>query len=107
MGTRLLDLATGPRWSITVGRDRGQRQGDLKLTIGLCRRTDTWNNSEFDARLHVRLDHLANHDPLRTAHIATVGKIMATDEATAYPIMRKHDVDYLLVIFGGLIGYSG
>jgi len=42
-----------------------------------------------------------------TAHIATVGKIMATDEATAYPILRKHDVDYLLVIFGGLIGYSG
>jgi len=32
---------------------------------------------------------------------------MATDEATAYPILRKHDVDYLLVIFGGLIGYSG
>jgi len=25
----------------------------------------------------------------------------------AYPILRKHDVSYVLVIFGGLLGYSG
>lgn len=41
------------------------------------------------------------------AHIATVGKAMASNEAVAYPILRKHDVDYILVIFGGLLGYSG
>ena len=41
------------------------------------------------------------------AHIATVGKIMASPEDKAYPILRKHDVDYVLVIFGGLLGYSG
>ena len=42
-----------------------------------------------------------------TAHIATVGKAMSSSEEIAYPILRKHDVDYVLVIFGGLIGYSG
>lgn len=42
-----------------------------------------------------------------TAHIATVGKIMASPEDKAYPILRQHDVDYVLVIFGGLLGYSG
>ncbi len=41
------------------------------------------------------------------AHIATVGKAMSSREEVAYPILRKHDVDYVLVIFGGLIGYSG
>lgn len=41
------------------------------------------------------------------AHIATVGKAMSSTEEVAYPILRKHDVDYVLVIFGGLIGYSG
>ena len=41
------------------------------------------------------------------AHIATVGKAMSSSEEVAYPILRKHDVDYILVIFGGLIGYSG
>lgn len=32
---------------------------------------------------------------------------MSSNEAVAYPILRKHDVDYILVIFGGLLGYSG
>lgn len=32
---------------------------------------------------------------------------MASSEEVAYPILRKHDVDYVLVIFGALIGYSG
>lgn len=39
--------------------------------------------------------------------IATVGKIMSVREEVAYPLLRKHDVDYVLVIFGGLIGFSG
>ena len=44
---------------------------------------------------------------LLTAHIATVGKAMSSSEEVAYPILRKHDVEYVLIIFGGLIGYSG
>lgn len=32
---------------------------------------------------------------------------MSSPEEVAYPILRKHDVDYVLIIFGGLIGYSG
>lgn len=32
---------------------------------------------------------------------------MASSEEVAYPILKKHDVDYVLVIFGGLLGYSG
>jgi dolichyl-diphosphooligosaccharide--protein glycosyltransferase len=44
---------------------------------------------------------------MSVAHIATVGKIMASPEEKAYPILRKHDVEYVLVIFGSLLGYSG
>ncbi|CDK26770.1 unnamed protein product [Kuraishia capsulata CBS 1993] len=40
-------------------------------------------------------------------HIATVGKAMSVDERKAEVIMRRLGVDYILVIFGGLIGYSG
>lgn len=32
---------------------------------------------------------------------------MSSTEPKAYDIMTKLDVDYVLVIFGGLIGYSG
>jgi asparagine N-glycosylation enzyme membrane subunit Stt3 len=36
-----------------------------------------------------------------------VGKMMSLPEEKAYPLLLKHDVDYVLVIFGGLIGFSG
>ena len=39
-------------------------------------------------------------------HISRVGQAMASNESHAYEIMRELDVDYVLVIFGGLISYS-
>lgn len=36
-----------------------------------------------------------------------VGKAMSSNESAAYQIMRSLDVDYVLIIFGGVIGYSG
>lgn len=39
-------------------------------------------------------------------HIATVGRAMASTEEDAYPILRALDVDYVLVIFGGMTGYA-
>ncbi|CEP10613.1 hypothetical protein [Parasitella parasitica] len=50
---------------------------------------------------------LVDNNTWNNTHIATVGRAMSTDEADAYEIMKKHDVDYVLVIFGGLLGYSG
>lgn len=32
---------------------------------------------------------------------------MSSNESEAYKIMTSLDVDYVLVIFGGVIGYSG
>lgn len=32
---------------------------------------------------------------------------MSVREEVAYPLLRQHDVDYVLVMFGGLIGFSG
>ncbi|TFK21767.1 oligosaccharyl transferase STT3 subunit [Coprinopsis marcescibilis] len=50
---------------------------------------------------------LVDNNTWNNTHIATVGKAMSSSEEKAYPILRKHDVEYVLVIFGGLIGYSG
>ncbi|KAI6112898.1 glycosyltransferase family 66 protein [Pisolithus croceorrhizus] len=50
---------------------------------------------------------LVDNNTWNNTHIATVGKAMSSPEEVAYPILRKHDVNYVLVIFGGLIGYSG
>ncbi|KAE9983297.1 oligosaccharyl transferase stt3 subunit [Venturia inaequalis] len=50
---------------------------------------------------------LVDNNTWNNTHIATVGKAMSSREEVSYPIMRQHEVDYVLVVFGGLIGYSG
>lgn len=50
---------------------------------------------------------LVDNNTWNNTHIATVGKAMASPEDVSYDVMRKLDVDYVLVIFGGAIGYSG
>lgn len=62
---------------------------------------------------------LVDNNTWNNTHIATVGKeiyltisyfpgrAMSSTEEDAYPIMVQLDVDYVLVIFGGVIGYSG
>lgn len=50
---------------------------------------------------------LVDNNTWNNSHIALVGKAMASNESAAYDIMTMLDVDYVLVIFGGAIGYSG
>lgn len=50
---------------------------------------------------------LVDNNTWNNTHIATVGKAMSLPEEVSYPLMVKHDVEYVLVIFGGLLGYSG
>lgn len=50
---------------------------------------------------------LVDNNTWNNTHIATVGKAMASREDVSYEILKKHDVDYVLVIFGGILGYSG
>ncbi|KOC59692.1 Dolichyl-diphosphooligosaccharide--protein glycosyltransferase subunit STT3B [Habropoda laboriosa] len=50
---------------------------------------------------------LVDNNTWNNSHIALVGKAMSSNESAAYEIMASLDVDYVLVIFGGMIGYSG
>lgn len=50
---------------------------------------------------------LVDNNTWNNSHIALVGKAMSSNESEAYKIMTSLDVDYVLVIFGGVIGYSG
>jgi len=49
---------------------------------------------------------LVDNNTWNNTHISRVGQAMASNESHAYEIMRELDVDYVLVIFGGLISYS-
>lgn len=76
-------------------------------------------NTEDDARVMSWWDYgyqiagmanrttLVDNNTWNNSHIALVGKAMSSTEDKAYEIMTSLDVDYVLVIFGGVIGYSG
>ncbi|XP_012274397.1 dolichyl-diphosphooligosaccharide--protein glycosyltransferase subunit STT3A [Orussus abietinus] len=49
---------------------------------------------------------LVDNNTWNNTHISRVGQAMASSEEKAYKIMRELDVNYVLVIFGGLTGYS-
>ncbi|KAL1140305.1 hypothetical protein AAG570_000237 [Ranatra chinensis] len=49
---------------------------------------------------------LVDNNTWNNTHISRVGQAMASTEEHAYSIMRELDVDYVLVIFGGVVGYS-
>lgn len=49
---------------------------------------------------------LVDNNTWNNTHIATVGRALASSEEEAYPIFESLDVDYVLLIFGGMTGYS-
>jgi asparagine N-glycosylation enzyme membrane subunit Stt3 len=49
---------------------------------------------------------LVDNNTWNNTHISRVGQAMASNEDHAYEIMQELDVDYVLVIFGGVTGYS-
>ncbi|RZF44984.1 hypothetical protein LSTR_LSTR001945 [Laodelphax striatellus] len=77
------------------------------------------HNTDSDARVMSWWDYgyqiagmanrttLVDNNTWNNSHIALVGKAMSSKEEDAYKIMVSLDVDYVLVIFGGVIGYSG
>lgn len=78
-----------------------------------------WQNTHEDATVMSWWDYgyqiagmanrttLVDNNTWNNSHIALVGKAMSSNETAAYKIMTDLNVDYVLVIFGGVIGYSG
>merc|ERR1712045_965160 len=78
-----------------------------------------WQNTKEDATVMSWWDYgyqiagmanrttLVDNNTWNNSHIALVGKAMSSNETAAYDIMTDLDVDYVLVIFGGVIGSSG
>ena len=75
-------------------------------------------NTEPDARVMSWWDYgyqitamanrtiLVDNNTWNNTHISRVGQAMSSTEEHAYGIMRELDVNYVLVIFGGLTGYA-
>merc|ERR1719201_2153793 len=75
-------------------------------------------NTDYDAKVASWWDYgyqttamadrtvLVDNNTWNNTHIATVGRAMASSEDKAWAQFRRLDVDYVFVVFGGLVGYS-
>jgi len=48
---------------------------------------------------------IVDNNTWNNTHIATVGRAMASPELKGWRVLRALDVDYVFVVFGGLVGY--
>ncbi|KAF5838753.1 Oligosaccharyl transferase STT3 subunit-domain-containing protein [Dunaliella salina] len=48
---------------------------------------------------------IVDNNTWNNTHIATVGRAMSSSEYKGWKIYRSLDVDYVLVVFGGVVGY--
>lgn len=85
-------------WLSGTSRPRGWTSANIVLILTF----DPVQIAGFSGRTT-----LVDNNTWNNTHIATVGKVMSSREEVSYPILKKHDVDYVLIIFGGLIGFSG
>ena len=96
------------------------REGKV-LIVDDFRETYSWirNNTPEKAKILAWWDYgyqingmtdrttVVDNNTWKNEHIALVGRILASDEATAYKLCKELGVDYVLVLFGGIAGFSG
>ncbi|ROL52237.1 Dolichyl-diphosphooligosaccharide--protein glycosyltransferase subunit STT3B [Anabarilius grahami] len=79
----------------------------LRLNTGQHARIMSWWDYGYQIAGMANRTTLVDNNTWNNSHIALVGKAMASNESVAYDIMRLLDVDYVLIVFGGVIGYTG
>lgn len=50
---------------------------------------------------------IVDNNTWNNTHLATAGRVFASSEEDALPMLQSLDVDYVMVVFGGVTGYSG
>ncbi|XP_047535507.1 dolichyl-diphosphooligosaccharide--protein glycosyltransferase subunit STT3A isoform X2 [Vanessa atalanta] len=78
----------------------------LKMNTPQDAKVMSWWDYGYQITAMANRTVIVDNNTWNNTHISRVGQAMASSEEHAYEIMRELDVDYVLVIFGGLVGYS-
>lgn len=78
----------------------------LKMNTAEDAKIMSWWDYGYQITAMANRTVIVDNNTWNNTHISRVGQAMASTEDKAYEIMRELDVDYVLVIFGGLVGYS-
>jgi len=98
--------ATQPDGSRKIFDDFREAYYWLRMNTKEDARVMSWWDYGYQLSAMANRTVLVDNNTWNNSHIAQVGQAMSSDEDHAYEIMLSLDVDYVLVIFGGLTGYS-
>ncbi|XP_050539389.1 dolichyl-diphosphooligosaccharide--protein glycosyltransferase subunit STT3A [Daktulosphaira vitifoliae] len=78
----------------------------LRMNTAEDARVMSWWDYGYQITAMANRTILVDNNTWNNTHISRVGQAMASGEEEAYEIMKELDVNYVLVIFGGVVGYS-
>ncbi|VVC39576.1 Oligosaccharyl transferase, STT3 subunit [Cinara cedri] len=78
----------------------------LRMNTAEDARVMSWWDYGYQITAMANRTILVDNNTWNNTHISRVGQAMSSGEDEAYEIMRELDVNYVLVIFGGVVGYS-
>ncbi len=78
----------------------------LRMNTAADSRIMSWWDYGYQTTDMANRTVLVDNNTWNNTHIATVGRAMSSTEEDGYRIARSLDADYLLVVFGGMAGYS-
>jgi dolichyl-diphosphooligosaccharide--protein glycosyltransferase len=102
----VIDAGRGPDGRMVMYDDYREAYFWLRMNTHPDAKILSWWDYGYQMSAMANRTVLVDNNTWNNTHIATVGRALATTEEEAYPILQSLDVDYVLVIFGGVTGYS-
>ncbi|CAO2178296.1 unnamed protein product [Urochloa humidicola] len=98
-------LTSRSRDGLHVFDDFREAYGWLRHNTDLDDKVASWWDYGYQTTAMANRTVIVDNNTWNNTHIATVGTAMASPEKAAWEILNSLDVKYVLVVFGGLIGY--
>ncbi|OQR86813.1 dolichyl-diphosphooligosaccharide-protein glycosyltransferase subunit [Achlya hypogyna] len=94
-------------WEFTVHDDFREAFAWLRHNTREDARVLSWWDYGYQISSLANRTVLVDNNTWNNTHIATVGRVFGSTEAEAYPILQSLDVDYVLLLFGGVSAFDG
>lgn len=94
-----------PQGGVHVFDDFREAYGWLRHNTHEEAKVASWWDYGYQTTAMANRSVIVDNNTWNNTHIATVGRAMASPEHQAWQIYRDLDVKYVLVVFGGFVGY--
>jgi len=93
-------------WKTSIHDDFREAFGWLRQNSAPDAKILSWWDYGYQLSSLANRTVLVDNNTWNNTHIATVGRVFASTENDAFPILESLNVDYVFLLFGGASGYG-